>query len=56
MLVAYFSCTNNIEGVARRLADCMEADIYEITPASPLANTLRVCANLTTPPVMWLRP
>ncbi len=35
ILVAYFSATNNTEGVARKLAEGLGADIYEITPAEP---------------------
>ena len=35
ILVAYFSATNTTEGVAQRLADGLDADIYEITPAIP---------------------
>ena len=31
-LVAYFSATNNTEGVAQRIADILSADLYEITP------------------------
>ena len=32
ILVAYFSATNNTEGVAQKLADGLGADLYEITP------------------------
>ena len=35
ILVAYFSATNNTEGVAQRLADGLDADLYEITPEQP---------------------
>lgn len=35
VLVAYFSATNTTEGVAKRLANGMEADIYEIVPEVP---------------------
>ena len=35
ILVAYFSATNNTEGVAQKLADGLGADIYEITPEQP---------------------
>lgn len=35
VLVAYFSATNTTEQVAQRLADGMNADIYEINPAVP---------------------
>ncbi len=35
VLVAYFSATNTTEGVAQRLADGMNAELYEITPATP---------------------
>ena len=34
-LVAYFSATNNTEGVAKHIADGLGADIYEITPEEP---------------------
>lgn len=33
VLVAYFSATNTTEGVAKTIADCIHADLYEITPA-----------------------
>ncbi len=32
ILVAYFSATNNTEGVAQKLADGLGADLYEIVP------------------------
>ena len=35
ILVAYFSATNTTEGVAKVIADCIDADIYEITPEQP---------------------
>ncbi len=35
ILVAYFSATNNTEGVAQKLADGLGADLYEITPTEP---------------------
>ena len=35
ILVAYFSATNNTEGVAQKLADGLSADLYEITPEQP---------------------
>ncbi len=35
ILVAYFSVTNNTEGVAQKLADGLDADIYEIVPEQP---------------------
>ncbi len=35
VLVAYFSATNTTEGVAERIADALNADIYEITPETP---------------------
>ena len=35
ILVAYFSATNNTEGVAQKLADGLGADLYEITPEEP---------------------
>ena len=35
ILVAYFSATNNTEGVAQKLADGLGADLYEILPEQP---------------------
>ncbi len=35
ILVAYFSATNNTEGIAKKLAEGLGADIYEITPSEP---------------------
>ena len=35
ILVAYFSATNNTEGIAQKLADGLGADLYEITPEVP---------------------
>ena len=38
ILVAYFSATNNTEGIAQKLAEGLEdlgADLYEITPEQP---------------------
>ena len=35
ILIAYFSATNNTEGVAQKLADGLGADLYEITPEQP---------------------
>ncbi len=35
ILVAYFSATNNTEGVAQKLADELGADFYEIVPEQP---------------------
>ena len=35
ILVAYFSVTNNTEGVAQKLVDGLGADLYEITPEQP---------------------
>lgn len=35
ILVAYFSATNTTEGVANTIADCLNADMYEITPEQP---------------------
>lgn len=35
ILVAYFSATNNTEGVAQKLAEGLGADIYEIIPEQP---------------------
>lgn len=38
ILVAYFSATNNTEGVAQKLADGLGADLYEIVPEQPYTN------------------
>lgn len=35
ILVAYFSATNNTEGVAQKLADGLGAELYEIVPEFP---------------------
>ena len=35
VLVAYFSATNTTKGVAKKLADGLDADIYEIVPKEP---------------------
>lgn len=35
VLVAYFSATNTTEGVAERIANGLNADIYEIVPETP---------------------
>ncbi len=35
ILVAYFSATNNTEGIAQKLADGLGADLYEIVPEQP---------------------
>lgn len=35
VLVAYFSATNTTEGVAKTIADSLDADLYEITPEQP---------------------
>lgn len=35
VLVVYFSATGNTESVAERLAESLNADIFEITPADP---------------------
>ena len=35
VLVAYFSATNTTKGVAKKLADGLDADIYEIVPKVP---------------------
>lgn len=35
ILIAYFSATNNTEGVANHLADILNADLYEIVPETP---------------------
>ena len=38
VLVAYFSATNTTEGVAKKLADGIGADLYEIVPEAPYTN------------------
>ncbi len=35
ILVAYFSATNTTEGVAKNIAESLNADLYEITPETP---------------------
>lgn len=35
VLVAYFSATSTTEGMAQTIADCLGADLYEITPEQP---------------------
>lgn len=35
ILVAYFSATNTTEGVAQKIANCLNADLYEIMPEVP---------------------
>ena len=35
VLIAYFSCTGNTEGVAQQLNTILEADVYEIIPEIP---------------------
>ncbi len=35
VLVAYFSATNTTEGIAKKLADGIDAELYEIVPAVP---------------------
>ena len=35
VLVAYFSCTGNTEGVANRISSILDADLYEIIPQIP---------------------
>lgn len=35
ILVAYFSATNTTEGVAKTIAECVNGDLYEITPEQP---------------------
>ncbi len=35
ILIAYFSATNNTEGIANHLDAILEADLYEITPETP---------------------
>ncbi len=38
ILVAYFSCTGNTKKLAETLADAVNADLYEITPAQPYSD------------------
>ena len=35
VLIAYFSATNNTEGIANHLDAILDADLYEITPETP---------------------
>lgn len=35
ILVAYFSATNTTKGVAEKIADSLNADLYQITPENP---------------------
>ncbi len=35
ILVAYFSCTGNTQGLAEKIAEKLGADVYEIIPAEP---------------------
>lgn len=35
ILVAYFSCTGNTQGVAEKIAASLNADLYEIMPVEP---------------------
>ena len=35
VLVAYFSCTGNTEGIAEKIAEALGADTYEIVPEQP---------------------
>lgn len=35
VLIAYFSCTGNTEGIAETVAQTLEGDLYEIQPAEP---------------------
>ncbi len=35
ILVAYFSATNTTEGVAKNIAESLNAELYEITPETP---------------------
>ena len=35
ILIAYFSATNNTEGIANHLDSILDADLYEITPEQP---------------------
>ena len=38
VLVAYFSCTGNTEGVAQKIAEKLNADTYEIVAEQPYTN------------------
>ena len=46
VLIAYFSATNNTEGIANHLDAILDADIYEITPETPYTSA---DLNYTTP-------
>ena len=35
VLVAYFSCTGNTQGLAEKIASALDADLYEIVPEEP---------------------
>ena len=35
ILIAYFSATNNTEGIANHLEEILDADLYEIVPETP---------------------
>lgn len=35
ILIAYFSATNNTEGIANHLSEILDADLYEIVPETP---------------------
>lgn len=35
ILIAYFSATNNTEGIANHLKEILDADLYEIVPETP---------------------
>lgn len=35
VLVAYFSCTGNTEGIAEKVAEALDVDTYEIVPEQP---------------------
>ncbi|MBD5506772.1 MAG: flavodoxin [Lachnospiraceae bacterium] len=35
VLVAYFSCTGNTEGIAEKIAEALDADTYKIVPEQP---------------------
>ena len=47
ILVAYFSATNTTEGVAKTIADSVNADLYEIVPEQPYTMQTSTIAMIT---------
>ena len=39
VLVAYFSCTGNTEGIAGHIVNILGADVYQIIPEEPYTDT-----------------